>query len=199
MPMTTSPRAGVTKIPKTDRAAADLDKILRDLRVRIFARQMFAVLPDTRVVAEGFVRHIGTQLQFPGVPFLDLNPQYGSPLVETCICQAIEATSKALEAGERDRVRQFVVFVKHLFKNAPEIMGVEASYAGGGIWDPLGATSYPAWARGAQAVTFRIRDIEERVVDPRRPDVRTRLIARCVPPELLVRMQRLIPEIVAND
>lgn len=203
MPTTPPPRAGVTRLPVRNKTAVELDSILRRLRASLFARQMFLAIPDTRVISEGFVRHIGTELTFPKLPFFDLRSQGSAPLAEDCLRLALEAVSSSLEAGEIDRQRHFVLYVKALLKDAPEVMGIEASYPGGGIWDPLGPTPYSDWAKARPAsvpfITVRDRDLGERAHHPRRPEVRTRLLARIAPPDLLVRIQRFIPEIVAYD
>ena len=91
-----------------------------------------------------------------------------------------------------------MAYLKGLLRNAPEVMAVEA-ISQRESWNPLGAEPYNAWARKYPPIAFRTRELDERLEEPSRSEIRSALLSRIVPPDLLVRMGRLIPEITAND
>lgn len=182
-----------TKMPHLSSPSMALDKLLRGLRVGLFAKETYATLPQLRPLTEAFVAHLGPQIQFPGMV-----PSTAEPLVSACLRHAFEATQEALDAGVTAGDRLFVAYLKGLLRNAPEVMAIEA-ISQQESWNPLGAEPYSVWARKHPPIAFRTRDLDERLEEPSRSEIRSALLSRIVPPDLLVKMGRLIPEIIAND
>lgn len=190
-PATNPPMASRT--PQPGSPAIALGGLLRRLKVGLFAKETYAALPQLQPLTEAFVTHLGTQIQFPGMV-----PATAESLVSVCLRHAFEATQKALDAGVTAGERLFVAYLKGLLRNAPEVMAVEA-IAKDGSWNPLGEEPYTSWARQHPPIAFRTRELDERVGEPSRAEIRTALLARIAPPKLLVSLGPLIPEITAND
>lgn len=176
-----------------------LSNILRSLGTRSFALEMFKVLPQLQAATEGFVHHLGTQLRFSLFPFPPEQPPNGEPMVTSFLRHALEATQAQLDAGTHDGRVLILSYLKALLANTPEVLTIEASHPYGGVWDPLGPTSFTDWARPNATITFRFRGLEERVEDPSAPEVRRALLARAVPPDLLAKLVPDMDSLVAND